>query len=149
MSILNATDFLTRVWPSKLLTNETLELRAIDRENQRIRREFVKSIEEFLERAKKYDGWEIYFGVSTRFGDTGKKVDCYRVRCVWCDLDSDEKSLEQIKSLKPQPNLIVESGGGYHLYWMLQAPLLVQRDERWSIIEAVNRGLAQRFNGDL
>lgn len=150
MSILNSHDFLSRVWPSKLLTHETLEMRAIDRQNQKIRREFVSSIPQFLERASdaKYEGWEIYFGVSTRYGDAGKKMDCYRVRCVWCDLDSTDKTLTEIKALKPQPNLVVESGGGFHLYWMLQHPLLVRRDERWSIIEAVNRGLCNKFDGD-
>jgi hypothetical protein len=50
--------------------------------------------------------------------------------------------------MEPKPSILVESGTGVHAYWILDCPLLVQNEERWKEIEAVNRGLVSRFDGD-
>jgi hypothetical protein len=42
----------------------------------------------------------------------------------------------------------VNSGGGFHGYWLLESPFLV-REERWKEIEAINRALAKKFHGDI
>ena len=137
--------FLDAIWPAKLLTNETLELRLIDRNTNRIRREFFRSAKELLERSQHIEGHDVYFGVSTRFGESGTKRDCYRVKCAWLDLD-DCKVSDCNFDIKP--DVVVDSGGGVHAYWLLKTPMLV-RDERWLEIEAVNRGLCKKFNGDI
>jgi hypothetical protein len=147
MTSLNATEFLSHIWPQHLLTHETLELRVIDRKTQRIKREFTSSLKDFLERAKKYKDYEIYFGVATRFGNGGKKHDCYRLCTVWADLDG--KTLKECLTLKPRPTIIVESGGGCHAYWQFNKPLLIRDGNgRANEIESINRGLCQRFGGD-
>jgi hypothetical protein len=146
MKDITAQEFLSKVWPTPLLRNETLELRAIRREDKIIKRRFVKSIADFIIQAEKFGaGWEIYFGVSTRHYDKGKKADCYRAKTVWVDFD---KTKELPKFGKVPPDIIVKSGGGFHCYWLLEAPVFIQAG-RWKEIEAVNRALATKFKGDL
>lgn len=147
MTILTPFEFLQRVWPSKLLTNETLELRYIDRKTKAIHRAFYTSIEDFLRSVEKYQNYEVYFGVSTRFGTGGgKKKDCYRSKVVWMDLDNRE--LGDFKAY-PKPDIVVDSGGGLHVYWILKNPVLVRNEIRGAQLEAVNRGLAEKFGGDV
>lgn len=144
MKPLSSSEFLQLVWPKKLLTHETMELRVIRRDDGKIHREFATSIPDFLERASQHKDKEVYFGVATRFGHAGQKVDCYRVSALWCDLD--KRKLDECHfSIKPQ--VLVESGGGVHAYWLLENPVLV-RGERWEPIERRTRWLAKQFQGD-
>jgi putative DNA primase/helicase len=145
MTELEPFQFLSKIWPSPLLTNETLELKAICRKNGAVSRTFSRSINEFIERANSYSaGWDIYFGISTRFQNGGKKQDCYRVSYVWVDLDKTDK-LPDFKKI--EPSIIVKSGGGFHCYWLLDSPVVV-RTGHIKEIEAVNRGLCTKFYGD-
>lgn len=138
-------EFLSAVWPRQLLTKETLELRAINRSDGSKKRDFACSIEEFLEKANHLRDYDVYFGVSTRIGTNGgKKTDCYRLKTVWVDFDG--MSMKQLKGLDPKPDIMVDSGGGVHAYWILDHPVLAR--ERYKELEAVNRGLSLRFNGD-
>ena len=146
MKSLDAIDFLSVIWPQNLLKNETLELRAIKRENGTVSRRFLKSPEEFLQVAKAFGvGWDIYYGVCTRVDRGGKKEDCCRVNCVWVDFDHTEKLPDFGKI---HPDIVVNSGTGFHVYWTLENPIFV-RTGRWKDIESTNRGLAKKFGGDL
>ena len=146
MKDISTQEFLSKVWPNSLLRNETLELRAIHRVEKTIKRRFLTSIDEFIKAANSYGpGWEIYFGVSTRHFNKGKKADCYRAKTVWVDFDKVTKLPDFSKA---PPDIIVNSGGGFHCYWILESPIFIQSG-RWKEIEAVNRGLAKRFKGDL
>lgn len=145
MKTIDASEFLSLVWPHTLLRNESLELRAIRRKDETISRRFVKSIGEFLSTAKAYgDGWDIYYGVCTRADRGGKKENCSRICTVWVDFDHVE-TLPDFK--KVPPDIIVNSGGGFHVYWLLEEPVYV-RTGRWKEIESVVMGLTKRFKGD-
>lgn len=145
MPMLNAEQFLARVWPQKLLTNEMLELRWINRAEQDVHRKFFTDVPELLRCAQTHKDCEVYFGVSTRYGNGGKKRDCYRTQAVWADLDG--RRINDC-DLDPKPDILVDSGGGSHAYWLFPTPMLV-RDERWQEIEAVNRALCHRFKADI
>jgi DNA primase RepB-like protein len=143
---MDAKQFFSQIWPTALVRNETLELRAIDRKNSEIKRSFHTSVEEFLEKAHSYGtGWDIYFGVSTRFQSGGKKSDCFRVRCVWMDFDKKDEKLPNFGKI--QPDIVVNSGGGFHVYWLLRDPVFLKTG-RWAEVEAVTRGLSKKFGGD-
>lgn len=145
MKSITAESFLSKVWPKSLLRNETLELRVIRRSDKVITRKFCKTQAEFIRAAKSYgEGFDIYFGVSTRFMNGGKKKDCFRINTVWVDFDKTEKLPDFGKM---PPDMIVNSGGGFHVYWLLDNPIYV-RDGRWKEIEAINRGLCKKFKGD-
>lgn len=145
MKILGTKAFLEMVWPKELMRQETLELRAIQRDQSKIRRQFLRNIDSFIEAANTYGpGWDIYFGVATRYERGGTKKDCYRTRCVWVDFDSTTlPALEDVP-----PDLVVNSGKGHHIYWILKEPVYL-RDKRWVQIEAVNRALSKKFGADI
>lgn len=147
MKQISASEFLSLVWPASLLRDETLELRAVRRSDKTINRRFLKTQPEFLQTAKAFGvGWDIYFGVCTRHGKgSGKKDDCSRVGCVWVDFDN----IAELPNFgKVQPDIIVNSGGGFHTYWILETPIYV-RTGRWKEIEAINRGLTKKLGQNL
>jgi hypothetical protein len=149
MTTLTSAEFFARVWPARLMKNETLELRVKDQREGKMISEFFSSTPEFINRVHQYQKegrHDIFFGVATRSSHhSGKKKDCMRVQCVWVDLD--KRQISQL-DMEPKPSILVESGTGVHAYWILDCPLLVQNEERWKEIEAVNRGLVSRFDGD-
>ncbi|MEE9234926.1 MAG: DUF3987 domain-containing protein, partial [Candidatus Acidoferrales bacterium] len=70
---------------------------------------------------------------------------------VWVDVDKlDQQGLSsllaKLQELQIPPHIVVNSGGGYHLYWLLEETLDAQR--HLEEIEAVNRGLAEVLGGD-
>lgn len=140
-------EFLGAIWPAKLLTNEYLELRLIDRKINRVTREFFQSVDELLDRAHNVKGHDVYFGVSTRFGTQGKKKDCYRVQTCW--LDVDKKTFEQCHFDEPPDFVVRSSSSGFHAYWVLTRPILIRDVQRYEDIEAINRGWAEKFGADV
>jgi hypothetical protein len=73
----------------------------------------------------------LFFGVCPRAGQKGRFDLAWQVRTVralWTDIDhvTVEEARERIaKAELPQPSIIVSSGNGVHLYWLLDAPFLV------------------------
>jgi hypothetical protein len=137
-------EFLSCIWPRTLLRGETLELRAKNPITGKISRQFHSSRNTFLESSLKLSRTHnVYFGVSTRFEQGGKKRDCFRTGCVWLDFDGPV-----LPKFSDKPDIIVESGTGFHVYWLLTTSLFV-RTGRWTEVEAVNRALAKKYHGDI
>ncbi|MGC2702962.1 MAG: hypothetical protein WA361_00515, partial [Candidatus Acidiferrales bacterium] len=73
------------------------------------------------------------------------------VSCVWADLDVGEgkpykcamDALRRIRDTKPQPNIIVESGTGLHLYWLVEL-----REVSKERLERLLRVIAEKLDGD-
>ncbi len=92
------------------------------------------------------EGYEVYFGVSTRLERRGRKKDVAMVPGFFCDLDFSAfeaggiEALERLDRFRPQPTALVHSGGGLHPYWRLKTPLLPTTQTR-AIIRALVREL--------
>jgi hypothetical protein len=158
---LSTQEFLNLVWPGPPLPGETLDLRVL-RPGRRgvVHEDFLTSVAVLIAQAQRYQEDEVYFGVATRRGRDGTKAGCRRARVVWVDIDRrdgkkvEEKDLPallaalraQFRELGLPPHAVVASGGGFHLYWLLEETLDAQ--EYLEEIEAVNRGLADVFGGD-
>ncbi|GAA4440255.1 hypothetical protein [Bremerella cremea] len=73
----------------------------------------------------------LYFGVCPRLGGDGKYDLAWQIRTVrtlWCDIDHatlDEVRARLDKSSLPNPSIVVHSGNGVHLYWLLDQPYLI------------------------
>lgn len=73
----------------------------------------------------------LFFGVCPRFGPDGhfeRKWSVRRVRCLWSDVDNCTvaEALERCrKAGLPAPSIVVSSGNGVHLYWILSEVHLV------------------------
>ncbi len=72
-----------------------------------------------------------FFGVCPRFGGAGQYDQAWQiriVRCVWVDIDNitEEEARERIKAARlPSPSIVVWSGNGVHIYWLLEEPYLI------------------------
>lgn len=68
----------------------------------------------------------VYIGIFERGTKRNGKIEnCTRTNAIWLDFDNME--LEEIKfridmAGIPQPSMIISSGHGYHVYWLLDKP---------------------------
>lgn len=136
----------------------SVELRAIA--NDKLsppRRVFTRSPPEIAAFAEKYGGkdskYGCYFGICKRDieGD-GSKKSIKRVPALWVDLDTVKNGWDTDEVLKRihaidgvlRPTACVRSGGGLHLYWLLDHDPKLDM----SVIEAANTTLRNVFAGD-
>lgn len=73
----------------------------------------------------------LFFGVCPRFGDQGRYDLAWQIRTVrtlWADIDhlSVDEALGRVAEAGlPPPSIVVNSGNGAHLYWLLEQPYLI------------------------
>jgi hypothetical protein len=73
----------------------------------------------------------LFFGVCPRFGGKAQYDKAWQIRTVrvlWADLDhcTAEEALRRCEAAGlPRPSIIVCSGNGVHLYWLLDEPYLI------------------------
>lgn len=71
----------------------------------------------------------LFFGVCPRFGNQHDLAWQIRtVRVLWADIDhcTVEQAIERCERAElPRPSIVVSSGNGVHLYWLLTEPYLV------------------------
>lgn len=75
----------------------------------------------------------LYYGVSLRRqgATTGKKEDVVAVPALWADIDTDKLGWDQtltlgaLKAHALRPSLVVNSGYGFHAYWLLKEPVIL------------------------
>jgi hypothetical protein len=102
-------------------------------------------------------GYDVHFTPAARIRKwQGKKEhplpDEPIVVCVWADLDVGKDkpfktiadTLKQVMAVKPLPSIIVESGTGMHVYYLLRRPRKVSTKR----LDAVLKALAKLLNGD-
>ncbi|MEX2170021.1 MAG: hypothetical protein WD851_11985 [Pirellulales bacterium] len=73
----------------------------------------------------------LFFGVCARLGGKGQFDLAWQIRTVralWTDIDhvSAEEALQRVTKAKlPPPSIVVNSGNGVHLYWLLDEPYAI------------------------
>src|SRR3989304_4280289 len=91
--------------------------------------------------------WDVYFGVLPRLRMQGKAEDCgTETHVLWADVDAKNTggkapALQGLAGLLTVPSIIVDSGHGYHGYWLLRDKVPVTQAQ-----EAM-RGLARAGGG--
>jgi hypothetical protein len=94
-----------------------------------------------------------YFGVALRTQSAAKDRKGDRAHCHWLTalyVDADFKLLGEIETRRRlaefplPPSIVVNSGGGLHVYWLLRTPLDLQRDYpgAQSILRRLAKGVA-------
>ncbi|MBA7531568.1 hypothetical protein ES705_23781 [subsurface metagenome] len=121
----------------------------------------IKDINELIRLLKKkhFENLNIHFGVAPRYRQSGTEKDVKILRCFWCDLDCKRKNkpdlptkkeaLELIKKFKLAPSIIVDSGQGYHLYWLLSESINIKNENAVLKLRGVLAGLSQSLGGDV
>lgn len=90
----------------------------------------------------------IFFGVAPRSERAGTKESIRYVCCLWADLDgkrftSKQDALKSLDGFALSPSLVIDSGNGYHGYWLLKEPTA-----ELARVEAINVGIAKALGGD-
>lgn len=103
---------------------------------------------------------DIYFGVHPSSVSKGPRerteiVNIQAINCLYADMDSkdheDSKELAaaHVKVLDPQPSIVVDSGGGYHCYWLLTKPFILDTALKTEIASGIQRQWVRYVGGDL
>lgn len=92
---------------------------------------------------------DAYFGVATRDGKGGTKENIVSIPAVWCDVDFKDTprqiAKDRLSKFPFKPSVIIKSGGGVHLYWLLKEPA-TKTDI--PAIEDINHRIAAALGGD-
>ncbi len=106
-----------------------------------------------LARVRAEDGWDAYFSPALLRerppeGRRGAKDLYLGSKCLWVDLDPDDKKTKediqsQMIEFSPQPSVMVDSGNGIHAYWILD-----HFETDHGLIERRNYWLAEQLKAD-
>lgn len=138
-------DFLTRLHGNSTF----IDCRALKgTENKTF---FASSVDEVIEWANNYKQFNLFVGVCPRFTKDSTKRGVQQSSWLWADIDLKHSSCETVKDLMAltlssfalPPTMLIESGGGIHLYWRL---LEAQTD--LELIEQLNKDIAGQIHGD-
>ena len=100
------------------------------------------------------EGYGIYFAPCLRNEQIGKTEHAAIATALWIDIDCDDDALQRDKALakleafEPAPSIIVDSGGGWHGYWLFDEPYLLEDDENKQHIKLILEGLFSVLDGD-
>lgn len=162
---------------SKLLFNGTdgfIETRLISKAEKCVGRRFFKGTDEFLEEGileverlvarnitqpNINDWYNCFISTSTRKTNTnGQKTNLLQTKVNFAEFDNpDFDALEDhlqaisIRHRIPEPNLIVFSGHGYHIYYTHKTPInidVANNYENLLKMEAINKALTKELSSD-
>ncbi len=134
--------FLSRIFHE---TKGLIEIRCLPSRAQLFSRD-MGEIERFIE---SHMNENVFFGVCTRRTTSGTESDVLEVPCLWADLDFKDypggrAEAETVMGKFPlKPSIIVSSGHGFHLYWILNKPIQPTLE-----VKARVKGIAKALNAD-
>lgn len=137
-------DFLRAMYPTRR-EGERIEIRVL--REQKMHSRVFTTVQQASWFALKAVG-DVYFGVGLRSGEGRGNDAVKRLGAVWCELDFKDKFTEEVRrgqlaALPIAPSIVVNSGGGLHLYWLLDVPC-----EDTEQAKRVMQSLEQRLNSD-
>ncbi len=105
-------------------------------------------------------GVDIYFGVNSRVGKEGKKVNVHYLNAFHAEIDfgneghkkppeykNSKEATQAIINFHLQPTYINLSGGGFHCYWVLKNPVKVT-DIGVDELESINKYFLKSLKAD-
>ena len=136
--------------------DDLVEIRGLKRIPERCRRWWIPPADyphvEPTLRGLNGTDWEMYFGVNARTDRASTEDAVKTVRVFYADVDAPSRvpgsaGKNPTEGTVPPPTVVVDSGHGQHLYWVLREPVEVTPENR-PLLKAVNRGLALAVGGD-
>jgi hypothetical protein len=153
-------DFLGVLYPN-VPDKLWLELRCIHPETGEVRSFWAqpdndKQRDAVMKQADKLnaEGYGVYFAPCLRCDKKGSAASAVLVPALWVDVDCDgdqskrDKELAKLREFDPAPSIIVDSGGGWHGYWLLDEPFQLDIDEDKQRIAHILHGLFRVLDGD-
>lgn len=118
----------------------------------------LSEVTQYCERLN--DQYNCFYGIATRDKKSGKKEDCYSIGSVYIDIDygkeghkknsyfrSAKDVLDFLGRAKLGESIVVDSGNGFHLYWLLNKHIHLNSDTTTDI-EHLNKQFAEICGGD-
>lgn len=138
-------------WFDGTPADQLIELRAIHTTTRKVFQEFfLDAVHDLVARAfSLVEDHDCYFGVCPRIRPRGDAASVMHALGFWCDLDfkrfqdGEAGALRALAEFPLRPTWIIATGGGYHCYWRLKAP--VRADGSF---EGKLKGLARMLNAD-
>jgi hypothetical protein len=153
-------DFLHCLYPQPPAEG-WLELRCIHPQTGEVRTFWAqlnqpKQLDTVLKQADKLnaEGYGVYFAPCLRKEKKGSADAAAWVPALWIDIDCEnhriqrEKGLAKLREFEPAPSVIVDSGGGWHAYWLLDQPFTLDTDDDRQRISQIMQGLFGALGGD-
>src|SRR5262245_11863466 len=110
---------------------------------------FSKDINEIKEFIDTNIDRNIFCGIASRKDKDGSKKGCFEIGGFWADIDfkdlpnGDETAIELMEKFPPYPSLVVLTGHGLHLYWLLQQPVPASLE-----MECYLKGIGKELSAD-
>lgn len=86
--------------------------------------------------------YHIYHRVNVSATQASKKTDITQVTALWLDVDGiDDNYYQRLEEFKMPPNVVINSGGGYHAYWLLREPVTIDSEDKRFEVERIMQGM--------
>ncbi len=101
------------------------------------------------------EGYDELFAPCLRGERKGTAEAAVLVPALWVDVDCDDDpaqraaALDTLHSFDPKPSIILDSGGGWHVYWLLDEPYPLPDDAAREHIANILQGLFDAVGGDV
>jgi len=99
-------------------------------------------------------GFSIYFAPCPRRTRQGDAEGAALLPALWVDVDCEgnaaqrETELAKLRAFKPPPSILLNSGGGWHAFWLLSEPLALPDGAARERAAGLLRGLFLAFGAD-
>ena len=99
-------------------------------------------------------GYGVFFAPCLRREKKGSADSAALVPALWVDIDCDDDpklrstALEKLHDFDPKPSIILDSGGGWHVYWLLDQPFELEDDAAREKVASILHGLFAAVGGD-
>jgi hypothetical protein len=86
--------------------------------------------------------YHIYHRIGVSATQASKKADITQITALWLDVDGiDVTYYQRLEAMYLPPTVIINSGGGYHAYWLLREPVIVDSEDKRFEIERIMQGM--------
>ena len=112
-----------------------------------------------------HSGKDVYYGVCSRIFDLGPSKrgaldDLHALTMIWADVDfaaeghnsgkkypeNKDKALELLTSSElPAPSVVIHTGGGLHVYWLLTEPIIFDSPSQQALASQLVTGFQRRL----
>ena len=126
---------------SNIADGQYIELRPIKNKNDHKQFFFKKNErDKLLQKVRELDGkYHIFIGVLPRANKSGRDKDIEYFSTFWVDIDAKDfggdkkKAYSNISNFALDPTMVIDSGNGYHVYWVLETPIKLTEDNKAKI----------------
>jgi hypothetical protein len=97
------------------------------------------------------EGYGVYFAPCLRAHKKGNAESATLLPALWVDVDCEtdrDQHLAILRAFELPPSIILNSGGGWHAYWLLNQPFILADDTDKARIAQLLHGLFQALGGD-